>query len=77
MKDLHFLITGYGDMASRSYWTKHRRKLRILESLDSSSSVQEINESDIFGEVNPESNLFLDVNNGEEEVFTDCLKFIW
>lgn len=65
VKDLHFFITGYGDMASRSYWTKCRCTLRILNSLDSSFSVQEINESEIFGEVNPESNLALNVNNGE------------
>lgn len=64
---------GDGDMSSRSYWTKRRRTLNILKSFESSSSIEKINGCDFLSEVNPESNLPINLNHEEDEVFMDCL----
>ncbi|KAL2083702.1 hypothetical protein ACEWY4_021475 [Coilia grayii] len=56
-------------MACRSYWTKRRRTLRILDSFEPSS----VNGSDVLGDVDPEFNLALNDNAEEEDdIFMDC-----
>lgn len=56
-------------MACRSYWTKRRHTLRILDSFEPSS----VNGSDFLGEVDSEFNLALNDNAEEEDdIFMDC-----